>query len=125
MFRVLSQMGIHYPDSPLSAGSAGHVKGGERLPWTGHGGPDNHAPLSAIAWQVHVYGTARPALAAWCARRGVALHQADWCDACQAAGFARDAAYLVRPDTYVALADRDANPDTLEAYFAGHGIQLG
>lgn len=123
MFRVLSQMGIHYPDSPLSAGSAGHVKGGERLPWTGHGGPDNHAPLSAIAWQVHVYGTVRPELAAWCARRGVALHHADWCDACQAAGLARDAAYLVRPDTYVALADRDGNPDALERYFVERGIR--
>jgi 2-polyprenyl-6-methoxyphenol hydroxylase-like FAD-dependent oxidoreductase len=124
MFRVLSQMGIHYPDSPLSAGSAGHVKGGERLPWTGHGGPDNHAPLSAIAWQVHVYGTVRPELEGWCARRGVALHRFDWCDACQAAGLARDAAYLLRPDTYVALADRDANPNALEAYFAGHGVQI-
>jgi 2-polyprenyl-6-methoxyphenol hydroxylase-like FAD-dependent oxidoreductase len=122
MFRVLSQMGIHYPDSPLSAGHAGHVRGGDRLPWTGYGGPDNHAPLAAIAWQVHVYGAVRPELEAWCARRGVALHHWDWCDACQAAGFARDAAYLVRPDTYVALADRGADPEAFEAYFATRGL---
>jgi 2-polyprenyl-6-methoxyphenol hydroxylase-like FAD-dependent oxidoreductase len=79
MFRVLSQMGIHYPDSPLSAGSAGHVRGGDRLPWAGYGGgPDNHAPLAAIAWQVHVYGEAAPALQAWCAGRGIALYRYDW-----------------------------------------------
>jgi 2-polyprenyl-6-methoxyphenol hydroxylase-like FAD-dependent oxidoreductase len=123
MFRVLSQMGIHYPDSPLSAGHAGHVRGGDRLPWTGHGGPDNHEPLSAIVWQVHVYGTVHPALEMWCAGRGLALYRYDWCDACQAAGLARDAAYLVRPDTYVALVDRAADRDTLEAYFTRRGIR--
>jgi len=122
MFRVLSQMGIHYPDSPLSSGHVGHVRGGDRLPWTGYGGPDNHAPLSAIAWQVHVYGDVRPALEAWCAGRGIALDRYDWCDACQAAGLARDAVYLVRPDTYVALVDRAGDRDTLEAYFTSRGI---
>jgi hypothetical protein len=122
MFRVLSQMGIHYPDSPLSAGHAGHVRGGDRLPWTGHGGPDNHEPLSSMAWQVHVYGAVPPGLETWCAGRGVALYRYDWCDACQAAGLARDAAYLVRPDTYVALVDRAADRDTLEAYFTTRGI---
>jgi 2-polyprenyl-6-methoxyphenol hydroxylase-like FAD-dependent oxidoreductase len=125
LFRVLSQAGIHYPDSALAAGAAGHVRGGDRLPWTGYGGPDNHAPLAAIAWQVHVYGTMRPELAAWCARRGIALHPFDWCDACQSAGLSRDAAYLVRPDTYVALADRAADPDVLEAYFTERGIRPG
>ena len=123
MFRVLSQMGIHYPDSPLSAGSAGHVRGGDRLPWAGYGGgPDNHAPLAAIAWQVHVCGEAAPALQAWCAGRGIALYRYDWCDACQAAGLVRDAVYLVRPDTYVALVDRAGERDTLEAYFTERGI---
>ena len=123
MFRVLSQTGIHYPDSPLSAGHAGHVRGGDRLPWTGYGGPDNHAPLSALAWQVHVYGAVRPELDAWCARRGVQLQRYDWSDACQAAGLERDAAFLVRPDTYVALAGRTQDPDALEEYFAARGIR--
>jgi len=123
MFRVLSQTGIHYPDSPLSAGHAGDVRGGDRLPWTGHGGPDNHAPLSALAWQVHVYGAVRPELDAWCVRRGIRLQRYDWSAACQAAGLARDAAYLVRPDTYVALAGRTQDPDALEEYFASRGIR--
>jgi 2-polyprenyl-6-methoxyphenol hydroxylase-like FAD-dependent oxidoreductase len=123
LFRVLSQTGIEYRDSPLSAGHAGHVRGGDRLPWTGHGGPDNYAWLSDITWQVHLYGTVPPALEAWCARRGIGLHRYDWCDACQAAGFARDAAYLVRPDGYVALADRAADPSTFEDWFASRGIR--
>jgi 2-polyprenyl-6-methoxyphenol hydroxylase-like FAD-dependent oxidoreductase len=123
MFRVLSQTGIEYRDSPLSAGHAGHVRGGDRLPWTGHGGPDNYAWLSDIAWQVHVYGNVQPGLESWCARRGIGLHRYDWCDACQAAGFARDAAYLVRPDGYVALADRAAQPERFDDWFASRGIR--
>jgi len=123
MFRVLSQTGIEYHDSPLSTGHAGHVRGGDRLPWTGHGGPDNYAWLSDIAWQVHAYGNVQPGLESWCARRGIGLHRYDWCDACQAAGFARDAAYLVRPDGYVALADRAAQPERFDDWFVSRGIQ--
>ena len=123
MFRILSQTGIEYRDSPLSAGHAGHVRGGDRLPWTGHGGPDNYAWLTDIAWQVHVYGTVQPALEWWCQRRGIGLHRYDWCDACQAAGFARDAAYLVRPDGYVALADRAAQPERFDDWFLSRGIR--
>jgi 2-polyprenyl-6-methoxyphenol hydroxylase-like FAD-dependent oxidoreductase len=123
LFRILSQTGIHYHDSPLSAGSAGQVRGGDRLPWIGADGPDNHAPLATIAWQVHVYGLARPQLEAWCARSGIALHVFPWVPACQAAGFAQDAAYVVRPDTHVALADAQADPATLAAYFAQRGIE--
>ena len=37
-------------------------------------------------------------------------------------GIARDAAYLLRPDTYVALADPHADPATLERYFTERGI---
>jgi 2-polyprenyl-6-methoxyphenol hydroxylase-like FAD-dependent oxidoreductase len=122
MSRVLSQPGIQYPDSALTSGHVGHVRGGDRLPWTGYGGPDNHAPLAALAWQVHVYGTVRPELEDWCARRGVALLRWDWFDACHAAGLTRDAVYLVRPDTYVALAARTAGPAELDAYFQERGI---
>jgi hypothetical protein len=70
-----------------------------------------------------VYGTVQPALDAWCARRGVGLHHYDWCDACQAAGFARDAAYLVRPDGYVALADSAQEPQAFDDWFATRGIR--
>jgi hypothetical protein len=37
---------------------------------------------------------------------------------------ARDALYLLRPDTYVALADASGTPATLERYFTDQGIRL-
>jgi hypothetical protein len=41
-----------------------------------------------------------------------------------AAGLARDALYLLRPDTYVALADPSGTPGVIGRYFAEHGIQV-
>jgi len=40
------------------------------------------------------------------------------------AGFAQDALYLVRPDTYVAVASRSGDPAMLDRYLAEHGIHL-
>jgi len=42
----------------------------------------------------------------------------------EAAGLARDALYLLRPDTYVALADGAGAADVLERYFKDQGIKL-
>src|SRR5262249_50812944 len=52
LFRTVSQIGVHYRASPLSAGAAGAVRGGDRLPWvaTGPGpGQDNFAPLTSLS----------------------------------------------------------------------------
>jgi hypothetical protein len=68
-------------------------------------------------WQVHVYGRAQAELAEWCAARGVALHVFEWSLAHAAAGLARDAIYLLRPDTYVALAGTTGTGAALEVYF--------
>ena len=131
MFRVLSQTLIAYPHSALSAGQAGGVHGGDRLPWSGPAdadgadGADNFAPLAAATWQVHVYGQPPAALQAWCAGQGLALHSFAYTPAHGAAGFARDAAYLVRPDTHVALADPAASAQTLAQYFADRAIRPG
>ena len=125
MFRILSQTTLSYPDSPLSQGEAGKVHGGDRLPWVPSDGTDNHAPLSAITWQVHVYGSPTDALRAWCDSRGLPLHVFPWSKAYAAAGLARDATYLLRPDTYVAVADSTGTPDVLESYFAGLGFRIG
>jgi len=122
MFRVLSQTAIHYHDSILSDGMAGQVRGGERLPWIGHDGPDNHFPLNAMAWQAHVYGEAAADLGAWCRDAGLALEHFPWNQACYDAGLARDATYLVRPDGYIALCDPAGAPSSLERYFAARGI---
>jgi 2-polyprenyl-6-methoxyphenol hydroxylase-like FAD-dependent oxidoreductase len=122
MFRVVSQTMLEYQDSPLSAGKAGSVSGGDRLPFVRFDGGDNYGSLCAIGWQVHVYGAAKFDLRTWCERHGIALHEFAWRPEHMQAGLARDAAYLLRPDTYIALADPHGSPDTLERYFAERGI---
>ena len=82
-------------------------------------------PLAAIAWQVHVYGSAGPELTAWCAAEGLPLHVFDWFPEHELAGFGRGALYLLRPDSYVALADPSGSPGALERYRAEHGFRLG
>jgi 2-polyprenyl-6-methoxyphenol hydroxylase-like FAD-dependent oxidoreductase len=122
-FRTVSQTAINYRGSRLSRGSAGGVQGGDRLPWVQTDGVDNFAPLSNIGWQVHVYGVPKPRLTAWCEQHGVPLHAFDWRDAHEAAGLVRDAIYLLRPDTYVALAEASGAADALDRYFADQGIR--
>ena len=104
IFRTISQIRIHYPDSALSDGTAGEVRGGDRLPWTGAHGPDNFAPLRSLDWQAHVYGHADAALRTACRDQGVPLHAFAWSEGAREAGLERDALYLVRPDGHVALA---------------------
>jgi 2-polyprenyl-6-methoxyphenol hydroxylase-like FAD-dependent oxidoreductase len=123
IFRTVSQITLNYRGCPLSTGSAGHVHGGDRLPWVPIDGKDNFESLAAITWQVHVYGSASAELVTWCASHDVPLHVFDWRSEHDAAGLARDAAYLLRPDTYVALADASGAPATLDRYCADRGIR--
>jgi hypothetical protein len=121
-FRTVSQTMINYRGGPLSRGTAGRVQGGDRLPWVAVDGTDNFASLTSPDWQVHVYGEAKRELAAWCAKRKLPLHVFAWQDAHEANGLARDALYLLRPDTYVALADSASSPEALDRYFRDVGI---
>ncbi len=121
-FRMLSQIMIAYPDSPLSEGKAGDVEAGDRLPWVGSS--DNHAGLASLDWQLHVYGEASPALIAASAALSLPLHGFAWDNAAAAAGLARDAAYLVRPDGHVALAMRRPDAASLERYASQHGLRF-
>jgi hypothetical protein len=74
--------------------------------------------LTSIDWQVHVYGSAPSALKQSCAARQLALHEFAFDTSAAAAGLARDAMYLVRPDGYVALASPEASPAAFERYLA-------
>jgi len=117
IFRILSQTTINYHDSPLSSGIAGKVHGGDRLPWVLREGQDNYAAPARIDWQVHVYGQVYPDLRDWCDRHGMLLREFDWGQEHDEAGLARNAAYLLRPDGYVALCDPGASDQALEDYF--------
>ena len=123
LFRTVSQTGIRYRKSPLSAGAAGSVRGGDRLPWfktSTH--DDNFAPLTSLAWQVHVYGEPKRGVAEACAELGLTLNTFAWQPEMQRSGLGRGALYLVRPDGYVALADPDGNPESLARYFMSRGL---
>jgi 2-polyprenyl-6-methoxyphenol hydroxylase-like FAD-dependent oxidoreductase len=125
LFRTVSQITLNYRGCPLSEGAAGDVHGGDRLPWVSAGGSDNFASLAAMTWQVHVYGEASAALREWCADRNLPLHVFAWRPEHHAAGLARHALYLIRPDTYVAMADAQARPEAVDIYFTSRGIKLG
>jgi 2-polyprenyl-6-methoxyphenol hydroxylase-like FAD-dependent oxidoreductase len=125
LFRTVSQITLNYRGCPLSEGSAGDVHGGDRLPWVATGNGDNFSSLAAMAWQVHVYGEANAPLREWCERHELPLHVFDWQPACREAGLARDALYLIRPDTYVAMANAQGDPDAVDNYFTSRGIKLG
>ena len=122
-FRTVSQIGIQYRKSPLSAGAAGSVRGGDRLPWvqTVPSG-DNLAPLVSLSWQVHVYGEPRPGVIDTCAELRLPIHTFAWTTAMRLAGLARGALYLIRPDGYVALADPDGDPEGLRRYLTSKGL---
>jgi 2-polyprenyl-6-methoxyphenol hydroxylase-like FAD-dependent oxidoreductase len=123
LFRTVSQITLNYRNGPISRGAAGHVHSGDRLPWAHVAGEDNFETLAWMDWQVHVYGAASAELAAWCAAQSVPLRVFDWRSEHASAGFARDALYLLRPDTYVALADSSGAPGALARYFGEVGIR--
>ncbi|WP_095078939.1 FAD-dependent monooxygenase [Pseudomonas sp. Irchel s3h17] len=123
LFRTVSQITLNYRGMPLSEGHAGHVFGGDRLPWVPDGVTDNFASLSRLDWQVHVYGDTSDEMRAWCTEHHLALQVFDWLPAHETAGLARNSFYLLRPDTYVAVADLSADPKVIERYFRDHGIR--
>ncbi|MFL5562456.1 MAG: FAD-dependent monooxygenase [Gemmatimonadaceae bacterium] len=118
MFRTVSQLVIQYRSSPLSTGRAGRVHAGDRLPWVRGSAHDNFAALTALAWQLHVYGDPPPDAPATCAALGLTLHVFPWSPAAEAAGLARSALYLIRPDGYVGFADETADLAALRRYAA-------
>ncbi|MES2163619.1 MAG: FAD-dependent monooxygenase [Pseudomonadota bacterium] len=114
LFKTLSQVQIHYPDSHLSAGRAGDVIGGDRLPWVPQpDGEDNFSALQTLDWQLHVYGQPSALLGAAAREVALPLHVYPWSDAAADVGLLRDAAYLIRPDMHVALALPRQELDTL------------
>jgi hypothetical protein len=122
-FGLISQTRINYRDSAISAGAAGEVKGGDRLPWVELGGSDNFEPLKSLDWQVHVYGEADPGFHLAIGAAGMAFHRFDWTEKAGTAGLMRNAAYLVRPDGHVALASGTQDAARFEKYIAELGLK--
>ncbi|MCW3058278.1 MAG: monooxygenase FAD-binding [Capsulimonas sp.] len=123
MFSAVSQTRINYHGSALSQGHAGDLQGGDRLPWTPAPATDNFAPLSALDWQIHIYGAPTPDLRAAASDLGLPIQEFPWTDAAEHAGLEKDAFYLVRPDGYVALASAHQDIEPLKAYAAKFAFQ--
>ncbi|PGH26631.1 hypothetical protein AJ80_01760 [Polytolypa hystricis UAMH7299] len=124
MFSRISQILINYRHSTLSAGSTGLVQGGDRMPWAPVGEVDNFDSLKAITWQVHVYGAAKDELTQWCQSMKIPLHAFPWHDEYQRVGLATNAAYLIRPDTYIAVAEASGLPERFDQYLKDNNLRL-
>jgi 2-polyprenyl-6-methoxyphenol hydroxylase-like FAD-dependent oxidoreductase len=119
LFSTVSQAAVNYRGSSLSAGRAGDVHGGDRLPWVKmdlNGAGDNFTPLTSLDWQVHVYGDAPPEIRAVCDDRKVPLHVFPWHPEIGRTGLRRNAVYLLRPDGYVALANPEGSANAITTY---------
>jgi 2-polyprenyl-6-methoxyphenol hydroxylase-like FAD-dependent oxidoreductase len=125
LFRTVSQITINYRHCSLNGGEAGDIHGGDRLPWVAAEGIDNYEPLAHMVWQVHVYGRAKPDLAAWCDEHDIPVNVFVWRSQYEEAGITRDALYLLRPDTYIGLVDRSCSVDTLQHYLDARGMRIG
>lgn len=121
LFRTISQIRIDYPNSALSRGKAGGVAAGDRLPWS----PtlDTHAPLNELDWSLFIFGDADPELIEAAARHGFIVNEWPWTLSAAEAGFAQNAAYLVRPDGHVGLALPDQDAGAFEAYVSAFGLK--
>lgn len=123
MFRTVSQIAVAYPKSALSAGEAGRVRGGDRMAWVETSSGDNFEDLDPRSWHVQVHGQVRQTLKDWCAMNRVTLHEHRWTAAAERAGVKRNAAYLLRPDGYVALAVPGGSDRALERYFTARKLR--
>jgi len=121
LFRTVSQTAINYPDSALSIGKAGEIKGGDRLPWVkfasaGAHKKDNFESLKTLRWQVHCYGKTTDEIKELCAEKHVKLHVFPHNAMAKKAGIKPNALYVVRPDGYVGMAQSFADAETLAGY---------
>ena len=124
MFSAVSQILINYRDSQISKGKVGHIHGGDLLPWAPAPDADNFDTFRTIGWQLHVYGAPRAELGDWCKSNNLRLCVFPWQEAYEKSALSQDAMYLLRPDTYVALAAQQQDPDILSGYFLGLAICL-
>ncbi|MEO7207132.1 MAG: FAD-dependent monooxygenase [Steroidobacteraceae bacterium] len=119
-FRTVSQIAVNYRDSLLSRGEAGKLHGGDRLPWVkiGQGDEHNFAALASMDWQIHVYGDAAPDLRALADAKRIPLHVFPWDAGMGQSGLKRNAAYLIRPDGYIGLADSGGSAAAINTYLS-------
>ena len=124
IFKTISQIRIHYHDSPLSFGEAGKLRGGDRLPWVPMLSGDNFESLATLKWQAHVYGTISQRFADTAKELGLPVNQFPWSELTEQAGLAKDAVYLLRPDGHIAMISPLQNPQGLVDFVAKYKLRF-
>jgi hypothetical protein len=125
LFRTLSQIGITYRGLAPNQGRVGELAAGDRLPWVANDdGIGNFGSLRSMSWQVHVYGAASEALQSLCKERTLPLHEQPWQAGAAAAGLARDALYLIRPDGHIGFAHPTQDAAALTRYLDSVHIRM-
>ncbi|MDP9041225.1 MAG: FAD-dependent monooxygenase, partial [Bacteroidota bacterium] len=123
MFLTVSQTAIKYPQSFLSQGKAGRIKGGDRLPWIKIDNKDlsfagNFEWLTSKQWQVHCYGNISSELINIFTSKKIPFYIFPWTRETKKAGYLKKAIYIIRPDGYVGLADPKGDIVKISAYIS-------
>jgi hypothetical protein len=118
LFTLISQIRVNYRHSPLSRGTAGHVRGGDRLPWVKWSdGGSNYDALRTLRPHLQVYGAVPPEVEAFAGQHPeFLLTRLPWTPAAARAGLQAGACYLLRPDGYVAYATPHFNEKEFLAF---------
>ncbi len=118
LFGLISQTRINYHDSPLSRGTVGGVRAGDRLPWVKwREGGSNYDSLHSLNPQIQIYGYISPEVEAFASQHPeFPLARWPWTVEAARAGFQSGACYFLRPDGYVAYASTHFNKQEFLAY---------
>ena len=113
LFRLGSQTGIAYPNSPLSQGTSPLAQGGARLPWVAG---LRYTALRQPGWQLFSVGKPTVAAGRWARQQGLPLTAV-----APGPDEVPGLLYLVRPDGYVGL----MAPAFDQAQFSTYARQWG
>ncbi len=76
-----------------------------------------------MTWQIHILGTATKELVDWCEAHAIPLHNMAWKQEYADKGFAENAVYLIRPDTWIAMVDQQGRLSAITDYFTALGFE--
>jgi hypothetical protein len=120
LFQTLSQTRIKYRDSSISEGQVGELHGGDRMPWTG----DNFGHPWTLSWHLQIFGDANPDFEREAGRLGLPFLKLPISSLGKSNGVKERAAYLIRPDSHIALAIEHQDSSVLLAFLQRNGLTL-
>ncbi|KAJ6260904.1 6-methylpretetramide 4-monooxygenase [Drechslerella dactyloides] len=115
MFETVSQVRIDYTQSAMSDRNyVGTLYAGERLPWVKfEDGTDNFESMSALNWQIHVYGGLDDEVKDWGLENNIIVQDFPFSEDMKAKRIPKGALILVRPDGYIGQLFHGSTKDCL------------